>query len=443
MTSRMIPRRPARPSLLAIVLALVSLLSVLAFSPGTAAAGPHTAGGFTTDVQVAPTVNAGSTVSITARVTPTSSRRALVDVEVYAPDGRQVLQRIWDDRSFTANRRRSFTASWAVPANAIGGSYAVKVGVFQPGWAGLWHWSDSAASFTVATTGAPTTTTTTTTTTTAPPPPTTTTTTTTTTIAPPPTTAPPPPTTAPAPTTTTSPVTTPPTTLPPPTSRFATLPPGSALPSSAQCAARVRPAPEVRAVNVPYNGRTGYTFTPDYWFASAELSRVDGAFTGSTDEILQWAACKWGIDEDVVRAQVAKESWWDQRNEGDFWSYPPEQCPPGHAIGADGRPGECPQSLGIGQVRFNAGHPAFPGVGDSTAMNVDYTYAVWRACYEGKETWLNDVERGSQYGPGDLWGCVGRWFAGRWRTSAALQYIGDVQYYLSVRIWTTSDFLGY
>ena len=48
-----------------------------------------------------------------------------------------------------------------------------------------------------------------------------------------------------------------------------------------------------------------------------------------------------------------------------------------------------------------------------------------------------------QYGPGDLWGCVGRWFSGRWRTSAALQYIGDVQYYLSIRIWTTADFLSY
>ncbi|MGI9030104.1 MAG: hypothetical protein ACR2HP_08985 [Ilumatobacteraceae bacterium] len=421
MTSRLQPLPWVRPSFVVIVLVLLSLLSVQAFSPGAAAAGEHSDGGFTTNVTVASIVNAGMTISITARVSSTSTQRALVDVEVYAPDGRQVFQRFWDNRSFTAGRQRSFTASWAVPANAVGGGYAVKVGVFQPGWAGFWHWNDSAGSFTVTTAGAPTTTTATTT---APPPP---------------TTAPPPPTTTvPAPTTAT-----PPTTLPPPAGRFATLPPGSALPSSAECAARVRPAPEVRAVNAPYNATTGYSFTPDYWAATAELSRVDGNFTGTTDQILQWAACKWGIDEDVVRAQMAKESWWDQRNEGDWWSYPAEECPPGHAPGVDVRPGQCPQSLGIGQARFDAGNQAFPGVESSTAMNVDYTYAIWRACFEGKETWLNGVERGRQYGAGDLWGCVGRWFAGRWYTQPAQGYIADVQSYLSQRIWTTPDFLGY
>lgn len=230
---------------------------------------------------------------------------------------------------------------------------------------------------------------------------------------------------------------------PPPTEYFNTLPPGSALPSSADCASRVRPAAEVRNANSTFNNRRGNPFASDYPQASAELSRVDGNFTGTTDQILQWAACKWGIDEDVVRAQMAKESWWDQRNKGDWWSYPPEQCPPGHPPGADGRPGQCPQSLGIGQVRFNQGNQAFPGVESSTAMNVDYTYAIWRACFEGKETWLNDVERGRHYGPGDLWGCVGRWFAGRWYTQPANAYIGEVQSYRSQRIWTTPDFLNF
>ena len=43
------------------------------------------------------------------------------------------------------------------------------------------------------------------------------------------------------------------------------------------------------------------------WYA-----RVTGNFTGTTDQIIQWAACKWGIDEDIVRAQAAKESGWHQ-----------------------------------------------------------------------------------------------------------------------------------
>ena len=41
---------------------------------------------------------------------------------------------------------------------------------------------------------------------------------------------------------------------------------------------------------------------------------------------------------------------------------------------------------------------------------------------------------------GDAWGCVGRWFAGRWRTPPAVQYIGKVRQYLREKIWTTPDF---
>jgi hypothetical protein len=227
---------------------------------------------------------------------------------------------------------------------------------------------------------------------------------------------------------------------PAPSGRFTTLPPGSALPSSADCAARVRPADEVRPANGGPNATRGYSFGPSYPEASAELARVDGNFTGTTDQIIQWAACKWGIDEDIARAQMAKESWWNQSNKGDWWSYPASECPPGHPPGADGVPGQCPQSIGIGQVRYNSGNGAFPGVEQSTAMNVDYTYAIWRACYEGKEGWLNHVERGWDYGAGDAWGCVGRWFAGRWHTAPAEAYIADVQSYLNQRIWETSGF---
>ena len=47
------------------------------------------------------------------------------------------------------------------------------------------------------------------------------------------------------------------------------------------------------------------------------VSRVDGNFTGTTDEILQWGACKWGFDEDLVRAVAVVESWWRQSTVGD------------------------------------------------------------------------------------------------------------------------------
>jgi autotransporter family porin len=73
-------------------------------------------------------------------------------------------------------------------------------------------------------------------------------------------------------------------------------------------------------------------------------------------------------------------------------------------------------------------------------MNADTAYAIWRTCYDGYETWLNTVQHVGTYRAGDVWGCVGRWFAGRWHTGPAQQYIAKVRLYLRERIWTQRDF---
>ena len=219
--------------------------------------------------------------------------------------------------------------------------------------------------------------------------------------------------------------------------RFGLLPPGAKLPSDAQCATAVRAKAvrENKAVNATANKTTGHTVPG----ASAPLTRVDGKFTGTTEQILRWAACKWGIDEDMVKAQAAVESWWRMDNKGDYGT-DATRCPADHGLGVDGTPGQCPESYGILQVRYPYNTQAFPGVDKSTAMNVDYAYAVWRSCYEGKMTWLNTVERGTQYKAGDAWGCIGVWFSGRWHTAAAEEYIKRVKDYLAQRIWTTPNF---
>ena len=146
---------------------------------------------------------------------------------------------------------------------------------------------------------------------------------------------------------------------------------------------------------------------------------MTGNFTGTTDEILQWAACKWGIDEDLVRAQIALESWWTMTNVGDNG-----------------------ESFGLGQVRVPYHGSAFEddNAKRSSAYNVDYTYQIWRDCFEGKLTWLNTVERGAEYRSGDAMGCTGVWFSGRWRTPAANQYIARVDEYLRNKIWTQANF---
>lgn len=229
---------------------------------------------------------------------------------------------------------------------------------------------------------------------------------------------------------------------------FHTLPPGATLPTDAQCAQWVResPQPENKAANERDNQITGQHVGAHFFSAgdspqANELlaGRIDGNFTGTTAEILRWAACKWGIDQDVVFAQAAVESWWQQGTLGD-WDSVASACPPGHQPGADGRAGQCPQSYGILQNRYPFEQASWPGIGDSTAMNADTAYAIWRSCYDGYETWLNTVPRGQTYARGDLWGCVGRWFAGRWHTAPAQQYVAKVQQYLSERIWLTKDF---
>lgn len=228
---------------------------------------------------------------------------------------------------------------------------------------------------------------------------------------------------------------------------FSTQPPGAKLPSDAQCAAwvRARPEKENKGSNKAANERTGQhvdgsLFSGDATAATTKIApRIDGAFTGTTQEILRWTACKWGIDENIVYAQAAVESWWHQDTLGDF-DTDASACPPGHGLGVDGKAGECPQSYGVLQDRWPYMKAGWPGFGRSTAMDADVAYGIWRACYDGYETWLNTVDHGQPYAAGDVWGCVGRWFSGRWHTSASDGYVTKVKQYESEQIWRTADF---
>jgi hypothetical protein len=225
---------------------------------------------------------------------------------------------------------------------------------------------------------------------------------------------------------------------------FHTLPPDAKLPSGAHCAKLVNsaPRPEDRSANKPYNSRKGRHvgarfFAADGPGARKLVRRISGDFTGTTVDILRWAACKWGINQDIVFAQAAVESWWQQDTLGG-WTTDASTCPPGNKLGRDGKPGECPVTWGILQNTYEPG--GWPAIARSTAMNADAAYAVWRSCYDGYETWLNSMPRGSQYHKGDVWGCVGRWFSGQWRNPPALGYIAQVKAYLREKIWLKPNF---
>jgi len=206
-----------------------------------------------------------------------------------------------------------------------------------------------------------------------------------------------------------------------------------------------RPVPtEIRPLNATQNATRGVGGrSSDRLYA-----RVTGNFTGTTDEIIQWASCKWGFDEDVVRAQSVTESYWDQRAGGDLTTNT-ANCPLGHRNGEDGHGNQCPDSWGIQQVRYSTfrwAYPEVPGVVTpitSTAYNLDIALAARRNCYEGLEPWLNTVERGRDYAAGDLWGCVGMWFSGRWYTQPSVTYIDVVKGHLANHPWTTKAFDDY
>ena len=385
-----------RPRHVPLVVVLVTLLVALV-SGAPAAAAPQTAGGWTTSAitrsngVTATVFQRGTVVTAVVAVTSTSATRALIDVEV-TNAAELVHQRFWDNRSFTAGQTRTFSTQWTVPAGARLGVHWVRVGVFGPGWAGLHHWNNDATSFDVVA-GLPTPTTTTTS------------------------------------TTSTSTTTT---TVPAPSGgRFPTLPVGAALPSEAECASRVRPAAEIRPQNATFNARRGSS-------PHSENPRVTGNYAGTTDQILQWAACKWGIDEDLVRAQIARESWWQHDSRGDLTN-DQSHCHPWLRTSS----GPCPESYGLGQVRYWYHMPAMDNSIVSSAYNVDYVYAVWRDCFEGRMGWLNTVERGREYVAGDAWGCLGVWFSGRWYTQPALDYMGWVREYLDSRIWETEPFINF
>jgi hypothetical protein len=230
------------------------------------------------------------------------------------------------------------------------------------------------------------------------------------------------------------------------------LPPGAKLPSEIDCASRVRRSSwEPRGDNEDANHRVlttqqianlepfGSSYDPR---AATLIKQITGNFTGTTDEILQWVACKWGIDEDIVRAEAVVESHWHQSQLGDFTN-DQNLCPPG-----SGYPGAwdgtgCYQSFGILQIKYIYNKSAWPMSRDSTAFNAEYAYGVIYACYEGWESYLNErepLEGYSSYHAGDIWGCIGRWFSGNWYDQNAINYINLVKANFTEKKWLLPDF---
>jgi hypothetical protein len=90
-------------------------------------------------------VKRGASVDIGASARGSVDAVALIDIEVYGPNGAKVFQQYYDNVSLTAGTYQSYINHWAVPADLALGTYTVKVGVFTPGWSTLLYWNNEAA----------------------------------------------------------------------------------------------------------------------------------------------------------------------------------------------------------------------------------------------------------------------------------------------------------
>jgi len=270
---------------------------------------------------------------------------------------------------------------------------------------------------------------------------------------------------------------------------FVTSAPNSVLPTDASCAVKINAAKksENRADNALYNATLGKAlpnfFNGSLAHANTVISaHISGNFTGTTEDILRWGACKWGLDENVVKAMAANESQWQQAHRFNATNLPAAQAAasavgntltyhpsttcatntmPGGSVnipralpaplpvaqpqGTGAASANCSRDWGILQLNYEQHPSAWPEAEDSTAMNVDVALAMVRACYDGDETWLGDKNHplpagGTAYAAGNLSYCVGRYNYGLWYDANAVTYINRINAELTSKSWTLPAF---
>ena len=223
---------------------------------------------------------------------------------------------------------------------------------------------------------------------------------------------------------------------------YQTLPPGATLPSEASCTAAIQYCrePEIVASNQNDGSTAQYNSNqatpqpvPGYFYSyanlaggtgnpigtSADYASVTGNFSGSTDDIARWSACKHGISENVIRAQMSNETEWNEscaiRNQptdincyengdynnptGDPSGLPVTSITPGGVFsGLDGQgdywTGSAwaaitgtnhDDSWGIVQTKVYYFWAWWPMVSQYTSFALDARYAEMRACVNGDD----------------------------------------------------------
>jgi hypothetical protein len=210
------------------------------------------------------------------------------------------------------------------------------------------------------------------------------------------------------------------------------------------------------------------------------MKLVDGQYTGTTEMIIRWAACKWGIDEDMIRAQAtAEQGTWIQWNAGGDERKSMNQCQAGNNPDHNSTnlwgyliSNACYQSWSIWQTKVVYSSPnigawtTWPAINESTAFAADHRFASQRSCmngdqsgyFKGKgiaETYLTDVENAKtgpyEQSPHRLWNpvtdkyatnveyiafaCLSSHFSGGWMDAGAQSYLRIVLNHWSNKDW--------
>ena len=199
--------------------------------------------------------------------------------------------------------------------------------------------------------------------------------------------------------------------------------------------------PEIRARNLTAN------LTPGQPIPESQYQKWNPGFNpykalitgqgclGTTEQILEWAAVKWGFGDqpsalggpalhipDITKALAVQESDWRQWVEADS----------GHGQCAWVGGPDCPypngdQTFGLTGIKRTSWPGSYPRASQSTAFAADYAMAVLRHHYDGA-SWLGDGTRGN------LWAAVGAWYCGC-ATYENSWYTGEVKKWYATQPW--------
>lgn len=211
------------------------------------------------------------------------------------------------------------------------------------------------------------------------------------------------------------------------------------------------------------------------------MKLIDGQYSGTTEMIIRWAACKWGMDEDLIRAQAMNEHGsWIQWNAGGDLRNSINQCQSGNDSAHSSTnlwgyliSNSCYQSWSVWQTKVVFSSPnigawtTWPTINESTAFAVDYRYGTQRSCMNGDKSgyfkakgvgdaYLTDVKNAinspSSESPHHFGNpvtgknatnleyvaiaCLGSHFSGGWMDSGAQSYVNSL-----LNHWANKDWL--